>query len=153
MRPECKESLRLRQPPCNEQFCNAVTSDSRAVANITIIRRQNMLALFQAFAERAMAKGDSPKGLEQAFAESIHVSASMWSQIKSSRPVGDKLARQIEAHADKASGWLDEAHASTVLSKTEDAFLTLALAAYREVSRGERRALVAQLKALRDQRA
>jgi hypothetical protein len=121
------------------------------VANITINRRQNLLALFQAFAERAMAKGDSPKGLEQKFAESIHVSASMWSQIKSSRPVGDKLARQIEAHANKAGGWLDEAHASTVPSKTEEAFLALALAAYRAISRNEKRTLLLHLKALRHQ--
>jgi len=38
------------------------------VVNITVTRRQNALVLFQAYAERALAAGASPKGLEQAFA-------------------------------------------------------------------------------------
>jgi hypothetical protein len=32
----------------------------------------------------------------------------MWSKIKSARPIGDKLARQIEAHCGQPVGWLDE---------------------------------------------
>jgi len=78
------------------------------VSNITITRRQNALALFKAYAEKALAAGAAPKGLEQAFAASVEISASMWSQIKSSRPIGDKLARQIEKHHRKPMGWLDE---------------------------------------------
>ena len=72
-------------------------------------RRMNVLALFQAHAERAVAGGAPPKGLEQAFAAALEISPSMWSQIKSSRPIGDKLARQIERHCAKPKGWLDEA--------------------------------------------
>jgi len=81
-------------------------------ANITLTRRRNALALFQAYAERMLAAGASPKGLEQAFAAVLQVSPSMWSQIKSSRPIGDKLARQIEKHCARTAGWLDEEHAS-----------------------------------------
>src|SRR6185369_5317546 len=79
-----------------------------AVANLTIVRRQNAIALFQAYAEQALSAGLAPKGLEQSFAAAVQISPSMWSQIKSSRPIGDKLARQIERHCGKAAGWLDE---------------------------------------------
>jgi hypothetical protein len=34
-------------------------------------RRQNALALFQAYAEKALASGAAPKGLEQAFAATL----------------------------------------------------------------------------------
>ena len=33
----------------------------------------------------------------------------MWSQIKSARPIGDKLARQLESACGRPAGWLDEA--------------------------------------------
>jgi hypothetical protein len=92
------------------------------LANITVARRQNALALFQAFAEKALAGGSPPKGLEQAFAASLQISPSLWSQIKSSRPIGDKLSRQIESLAGRPSGWL-------------------ALAAWRASNRAERKAL------------
>jgi hypothetical protein len=117
-------------------------------SNPTIVRRQNALALFQAFAEKALAGGASPKGLEQAFAAQLQVSPSMWSQIKSSRPIGDKLARQIETLCARPSGWLDEARAAEVRSAAETAFVDLALAAYRATDSAGRRALRAQLKAL-----
>ena len=81
-----------------------VASQARQVANTTITRRQNALALFQAYAEKALAAGAPPKGLEQMFAATLQISPSMWSQIKSSRPIGDKLARQIEQHHGKPSG-------------------------------------------------
>ena len=73
--------------------------------NITVARRQNALALFQDYAEKALATGASPKGLEQAFAATLQISPSMWSQIKSSRPIGDKLARQ-----DRKSTRLNSSH-------------------------------------------
>jgi hypothetical protein len=111
-------------------------------------RRANALALFQAHAERALAAGAPPKGLEQAFAAALQISPSMWSQIKSSRPIGDKLARQIERHCGRPLGWLDEAHAADTPTAAERAFLDLALAAHRATDAAGRRALRAQLKAL-----
>jgi hypothetical protein len=116
--------------------------------NPTVTRRRNALALFQAFAETELAAGAPPKGLEQAFAARMQISPSMWSQIKSSRPIGDKLARQLEAHAGKAVGWLDEARESTVLTPGEKAFVDLALAAWRSTNAIGRKALKGQMKAL-----
>jgi hypothetical protein len=111
-------------------------------------RRTNALALFQAHAERALAAGAPPKGLEQAFAAALQISPSMWSQIKSSRPIGDKLARQIERHCGRPLGWLDEAHAADAPTPAERSFLELALAAHRATDAAGRRALRAQLKAI-----
>lgn len=118
-----------------------VALHSQIVSNITVARRQNALALFQEYAEKALAQGQAPKGLEQSFAATLQISPSMWSQIKSSRPIGDKLARQIEAMSGRSSGWLDEARAATQPSPAEAAFVELALAAYRSTHAAGRRAL------------
>src|SRR5688572_9408776 len=109
-------------------------------------RRINALALFQVHAERAVAGGASPKGLEQAFAATLEISPSMWSQIKSSRPIGDKLARQIEQHCGRPAGWLDEARASEGIAQGEQQFLTLALKAWRATNSEGRKALRAHLR-------
>jgi hypothetical protein len=116
--------------------------------SLTRCRRHNALALFQAHAERALADGAPPKGLEQAFAALVEISPSMWSQIKASRPIGDKLARQIERHCGKPKGWLDEVRDSGAPTPGERAFLELALAAHRATDASGRRALRAQLRAL-----
>jgi len=118
------------------------------VVNITVTRRQNTLALFQAYAENALASGASPKGLEQAFAATLQVSPSMWSQIKSSRPIGDKLARQIEQHCGKPAGWLDEERVAAGISQGEQQFLALALKAWRATNSEGRKALRARLREL-----
>ena len=115
------------------------------MANTTITRRQNALALFQAYAEKALASGAPPKGLEQMFAATLEISPSMWSQIKSSRPIGDKLARQIEQHHGKPAGWLDEARESDVVAPSERAFLDLALKAWRATNSVGRKALREQM--------
>ena len=116
------------------------------MVNITVIRRQNALALFQAYAEKALASGAAPKGLEQSFAAELEISPSMWSQIKSSRPVGDKLARQIEQHCGKPIGWLDEDRPSDIVSPAEQQFLTLALKAWRATNSDGRKALRAHFR-------
>ena len=114
----------------------------------TVSRRRNVLSLFQAHAESALAAGAAPKGLEQAFAAHVEISPSMWSQIKSSRPIGDKLARQIEQHCGKPAGWLDEEREAAGLSPGEQQFLALALRAFRKVDSDGRKALKAQMKQL-----
>ena len=116
------------------------------MSNTTITRRQNALGLFQVYAEKALASGAAPKGLEQAFAATLEISPSMWSQIKSSRPIGDKLSRQIEQHCGKASGWLDEERAAEGVSPGEQQFLALALKAWRATSSDGRKALRAHLR-------
>lgn len=120
------------------------------MADTTLQRRQNALILFQSFAEQALAEGLPPKGLEQAFAARLQISPSMWSQIKSARPIGDKLARQIEVLCDKAIGWLDEPHPDAPPSPAEKAFLELALAAWRASNSAGRKALRQQLQARLD---
>ncbi len=116
--------------------------------NITVARRQNALALFQDYANRAMSQGASPKGLEQAFAATLQISPSMWSQIKSSRPIGDKLARQIEHLVSKPAGWLDETREVAVPTSAEKALMDLALAAWRATNGAGRKALRAHLEAI-----
>jgi hypothetical protein len=124
-----------------------------ALANTTLTRRQNALALFQAYAEKALASGAPPKGLEQAFAATLQISPSMWSQIKSSRPIGDKLARQIEQHHDKPARWLDETRENASLTPAEKAFLDLALKAWRATNSAGRKALREQMKLAAQSRA
>ena len=118
------------------------------MSNITLTRRQNALALFQGYAETALASGAAPKGLEQSFAASLQISPSMWSQIKSSRPIGDKLARQIESACGKPGNWLDELCKDAAPSAVEAAFLELALAAWRSTNSAGRKALREHLKAI-----
>lgn len=115
--------------------------------NITVARRQNALTLFQDYAEKALAQGASPKGLEQAFATTLQISPSMWSQIKSSRPIGDKLARQIEQLQGKPAGWLDETRADSSPTAAEKALMTLALPAWRSTNSAGRKALRVHLEA------
>ena len=118
------------------------------VANPTLIRRQNVLALFQTYAEHALSQGVAPKGLEQDYAARLQISPSMWSQIKAARPIGNKLARQIEVLSDKPTGWLDEQHDDAPPSADEKAFMALALNAWRASNAAGRRALRKQLQAL-----
>ncbi|MBX3607673.1 MAG: hypothetical protein KF788_20535 [Piscinibacter sp.] len=118
------------------------------MSNPTLTRRQNALSLFQDFAEKALAAGHPPKGLEQSFAATLQISPSMWSQVKSSRPIGDKLARQIEALSGRPAGWLDVERANASPSPAESAFLELALAAWRATNSAGRRALRGHLKAI-----
>lgn len=169
MEAHCKESLLQRQPPATIEFVTPLIDHLVSVPNITLTRRHNVLALFQQHAARALAAGASPKGLEQAFAATLQISPSMWSQIKASRPIGDKLARQIEALSGQAVGWLDQPDAapddmtaapapgahmapaatpSRPLTPTEEAFLTLALTAWRSTDHTARQALRRQLEAL-----
>ena len=111
--------------------------------NITRLRRANTLALYRDWAQEKLAAGDASKGLEQAFAATIELSPSRWSQIKSSRPIGDLLARQIESHAGKARGWLDLTHeGSAFADDAEMHFLELARRAWRNSSSRQRRELL-----------
>lgn len=118
------------------------------MSSITTIRRVNAVALFQAFAEERIAAGVAPKGLESAWAEKIEVSGATWSMAKSgARPIGDKLARQIEQHCGKATRWLDEAREPAGLTPGEQQFLSLALKVYRETNSDGRKRLKQLLKA------
>lgn len=114
--------------------------------NITTVRRLNAITLFQAFAEARITAGAPPKGLEQEFARDLEISPSMWSQIKSARPIGDKLARQIETHCGKPVGWLDEEREPQGLTAAEQQFLGVALKAWRGTNADGRKRLKALIK-------
>lgn len=115
--------------------------------NLTVMRRRNLLALYQAYAARQLADGASAKGLEQAFAATLEISPSTWSQIKSARPIGERLARQIEQHAGQAAGWLDETHEqSRAPDPAEERFVELARRAWRHANARGKRELAHMLK-------
>ena len=106
-----------------------------------------MLALYQDYAREHLARGESAKGLEQAFAATLEISPSTWSQIKSSRPIGDRLARQIEQHAGKPDGWLDEAQGQAQApDAAEERFVALARQAWRAANAKGKRELAHALK-------
>lgn len=138
------KSLYLCVKPLRQYFFISCNEDTE-LPNPTITRRNNALELFQDFAERSLAAGAPPKGLEQSFAATLQISPSMWSQIKSARPIGDKLARQIETLCGKPAGWLDEVRDTRAVTPAEQAFLDLALQAWRATNAGGRKALKARL--------
>jgi len=144
---DCKESLLQSQPPATMES-ELVACCTNTVVNITIARRKNALALFQDYAEKALASGVPPRGLEQAFAAKLQISPSMWSQIKSARPIGDKLARQIEILCGRSTGWLDESQRDVAPTPAEVAFLELALTAWRSTNGAGRKALREHLKTI-----
>jgi len=116
-------------------------TDHKGTSNIHVARRRNALSLFQEFAETQVSAGTSPKGLEQAFAEKLEISPSMWSQLKSKRVIGDKLAHQIERHCDKPPGWLDEDRPAAGLTPGEQLALALMLKAWRATNSDGRKRL------------
>ncbi|MBP9735098.1 MAG: hypothetical protein KBD82_05605 [Rhodoferax sp.] len=99
------------------------------------IRLRNLLSLHQAFAQARVTNGESLAGLESAFAASLEVSLSMWSQIKSGRTVGDKLARQFESKSSKPLGWLDQEHSETAPDPAEEKFIATCRAAWASADR------------------
>ena len=110
--------------------------------SISTVRRQNVIDLFQRFAEERITAGDQPKGLEGTFAERLGMSGATWSMAKSgARPIGDKLARQIEHCCGVPSGWLDEEREPQGLSQAEQQFVAMALATYRGTNSDGRKRL------------
>lgn len=114
--------------------------------NASVIRRKRLLQLLQSFVQEQAALGVPPKGLEQAFAAKLQISPSLLSQIKKSRPIGDKLARQIESMSGELSGWLDQDGPDLLeADPAEEAFLALARQAWRLANAREKRALKRQM--------
>ena len=117
------------------------------MTNITIARRTNALTLHRRFLEQSIAEGLPAKGLEEIFAKKLQISPSMWSQIKGSRPISDKLARQIEVHCGEPPGWLDEERKSGAPDAAEERFVALARETWRVATAKEKRELMKLLKA------
>lgn len=102
------------------------------------LRLRNLLSLHQAFAQARVSNGESLAGLESAFAASLEVSLSMWSQIKAGRTVGDKLARQFESKGGKHAGWLDQEHPDTAPDPSEERFIAMCRSAWTSADRAGR---------------
>lgn len=118
--------------------------------NMTVLRRTNLNTLLHEFVKTRIAQGAAPKGLEQEFAQQIQISPSMLSQTKSSRPIGDKLARQIEVLCGVAALWLDESQAvaDALPSEAEDHIADLARQAWRQCNAKQKRELRLRLQKL-----
>jgi hypothetical protein len=127
---------------------------NKPASNITTTRQRNARLLFQEYAETQLLAGAAPNGLEQAFAKTIQVSPSMWSQIKSARPIGDKIARQIEAACAKPKGWMDEERdqGTSGVSQAEQQMLALMLKAWRATNSVGRKQLKQLLRDMADGR-
>lgn len=116
-------------------------------ADLHTIRRLGAQALFQEFAEQSVSAGSQPWGLDAAFAIKLQMSAATWSMAKSGRrPIGDKLARQIECGAGRPAGWLDQEREPQGLSPAEQQFVAMALKAWRSTNSEGRKALKALLR-------
>lgn len=70
-------------------------------------RHQQVLALWTRWRLQQLSQGAAVS--ERAFASHLGLSPSQWSQHKAGKPLGDRLARQIEAACGVPSGWLDRA--------------------------------------------
>lgn len=104
------------------------------------IRRNNLLALYAKFVVQSQADdpGASVHGLDGDFALRIGLSKSSLSSHKTgARPIGPKIARQIEAKMATPSGWMDIDHSKHQPSDDEvelARFLKLAARFYKRSS-------------------
>ena len=98
-----------------------------------VTRRENLLRLLREFSQTRIASGEPTNGTEKAFAEQLQMSKSLLSQLKSSRPISDANAKQIEARCKKPSNWLSAVHDVLVQRSApgEEAFIALARDAFR----------------------
>jgi len=115
--------------------------------NTTLTRRNKLLFLLGVFVKEQVDMGVPPKGLEQAFAAKLQISPSLLSQIKKARPIGDKLARQIEVACDMPLGWLDQpSDAPAEPTAAEQVFVEAARSLWRRSNARQRRNLMRFMK-------
>lgn len=115
--------------------------------NTTLTRRNKLQLLLGLFVKEQVDMGVPPKGLEQAFAAKLQISPSLLSQIKKARPIGDKLARQIEVACDMSLGWLDQpGNAPAEPTAAEQAFMEAARSLWRRSNARQRRTLLRFMK-------
>lgn len=109
-------------------------------ADLHSIRRENLLRLLREFSQTRIASGEPTNGTEKAFAEQLQMSKSLLSQLKSSRPISDSNAQQIERLCKQTPGWLsvERTDVTSLPAPGEEAFIAAARAAFRAASRAER---------------
>lgn len=126
----------------NHASSAANATDNETVSDLHTIRKNNLLACYQAFAEEQVLLGHAPKGLDQSFAAVLQISPTALSSHKSGkRPIGDKLAAQFESALQKPQGWFSEEREPTGLSQAEQAFIAQALSTFRATNAEGRRRL------------
>ena len=125
--------------------------------NLHVVRRNNLLSLYSEFVASTLQNDPSKSthGLDRDFAALLQIANSSLSSYKTGgRPIGDRIARQIETLAGKASGWLDVDAVQPIDEETElQQFLKLAARAYKRLPSKERPRLFEMLKATLDGRA
>lgn len=121
--------------------------------SFNIIRRTNLLKLYADFVSVSQQADPAASivGLDRAFSAKIQIANTSFSSMKSgSRPVGPKLARQIESACQKEAGWLDEPHDAIEQADEPDnlqAFIKLATRAYKRAGAQDRLRLIELLRA------
>lgn len=121
---------------------SAIEPVEKHLPNVHITRRENLLQLLHEFTRKEYALGKPAKGMEVRFAVLLQLAPSLLSQYKKDRNISNKVAAQIECHAAKEPGWLDQPHEIEVATDAEMAFLDLAKAAWKQASARERRRLM-----------
>ena len=110
--------------------------------DIHTIRRTNLLNAYQAYAEKHISEGHSPKGIDKSFAETLQISPSALSTHKSGvRPIGDKLAAQFESLLGHDSGWFSSEREPLGLTPAEQALFATLLKKLRTTDADGRRRL------------
>jgi hypothetical protein len=90
--------------------------------------------------------------LEKEFAALLEIAPTTWSMIKTSRPIGDRLARQLEDRLGVPTGWLDEVREQSEPTVGEQQFIAMALKAYRGTNSAGRKELKQLVKTWLDRR-
>lgn len=108
-------------------------------------RKQNLLILLSEFiSEKQASDPTSSAGLHVAFANKINIAKSSLSSMKTgARPIGDKVARQIESLTGKPHGWLDENRSAVAIKEISlDTYLSLAKKEFERATPLERQSLI-----------
>jgi len=133
----------IKDAPSLQQTMFVIANDNCNMSEHTN-RRHNLLTLYTAFVSDAQ-KADpaaSLAGLDKAFAARIQIANSSFSSYKSgARPMGGRIARQIESLLSLERGWMDLAHTDNPQPE-QDAelhrFLKLATRAFRRATPAQR---------------
>ncbi len=75
--------------------------------NLAAVRLRHVMTLWRRWRLDAIARDE--RGSEQDFARTVGLSPAQWSQHKAGKPLGERLARRIEAACAVPTGWLDRA--------------------------------------------
>ncbi len=116
------------------------------------IRRGNLLRLYTQFVADAQQADPAASivGLDRAFARKLQIANTSFSSYKSgARPIGVRIARQVEAALTLEQGWMDSDHETQEMSQDQvalDRFVKLATRAFKRADSGERLRLIALLR-------